>query len=86
MFSLRLRIDAQNAVIVHVGLRQKHEQMYKAYQAQKFDDAIELCEILQGHFDNKMDGYYDMWKERCKFMKTQNLPKDWNGVFIATSK
>ncbi len=66
--------------------KEKHEQMYEAYQAQKFDDAIELCEILQGHFDNKMDGYYDMWKERCKFMKTQNLPKDWNGVFIATSK
>mgnify|MGYP000888348060 FL=1 len=60
--------------------------MYEAYQAQKFDNAIALCEILQGHFDNKMDGYYDMWKERCKFMKTQNLPKDWNGVFIATSK
>jgi hypothetical protein len=27
-----------------------------------------------------------MWIERCKFQKTQDLPKDWNGVFIATSK
>jgi len=27
-----------------------------------------------------------MWIERCEYMKTQKLPKDWNGVFIATSK
>jgi hypothetical protein len=33
-----------------------------------------------------MSGYYDMWIERCEFQKTQKLPKDWNGVFIATSK
>ena len=36
--------------------------------------------------DGKMEGYYDMWIERCEFQKTQKLPKDWNGVFIATSK
>jgi hypothetical protein len=27
-----------------------------------------------------------MWIERCEFQKTQTLPKDWDGVFIATSK
>jgi len=27
-----------------------------------------------------------MWIERCEFMKTQPLEKDWNGVFIATTK
>jgi len=27
-----------------------------------------------------------MWIERCEFQKTQDLPKDWSGVFIATSK
>jgi len=27
-----------------------------------------------------------MWIERCEFQKTQDLPKDWNGVFIATGK
>ena len=66
--------------------QKKHEEMYSAYQEQDFDKAIELCNILHGHFDNKMDGYYTMWKERCEYMKTQDLPKDWNGVFIATSK
>jgi len=35
-----------------------------------------------------MKGYYDMWIERCEYMKTQDLPDmiEWDGVFIATSK
>jgi len=63
-----------------------HEQMHEAYRAQKFDEAIWHCERLMRHFDGKMEKYYKMWIERCEYMKTQNLPKDWNGVFIATSK
>ena len=66
--------------------QRKHEQMHEAYLAQEFDDAIELCNTLHSHFDGKMSGYYDMWIERCKFQKTQDLPKDWDGVMIATSK
>ena len=66
--------------------QRKHEEMHEAYLAQKFDKAIELCNVMRGHFDGKMEGYYDMWIERCEFQKTQDLPKDWNGVFIATSK
>jgi adenylate cyclase len=66
--------------------QRKHEQMHEAYLAQKFDDAIELCNLMRRSFDGKMEGYYDMWIERCEFQKTQDLPKDWNGVFIATSK
>ena len=63
-----------------------HVQMHELYKQQKFDDAIKLCDQLYSNFDGKMQGYYDMWKERCEFMKTQPLPKDWNGVFIATTK
>ena len=66
--------------------QRKHEEMYEAYLAQDFDKAIELCNTLHNHFDGKMSGYYDMWIERCEYQKTQDLPKDWNGVFIATSK
>jgi adenylate cyclase len=63
-----------------------HEQMHQSYRAQKFDEAIWHCERLMRHFDGKMEKYYTMWIERCEYMKTQELPKDWNGVFIATSK
>jgi len=66
--------------------KNQHDKMHELYRAQKFDDAIEICKILHNHFDEKMSKYYDMWIERCEYMKTQNLPSNWNGVFIATSK
>ena len=66
--------------------QKKHEQMHEDYRAQRFDDAISKCKLLHDHFDHKMEKYYDMWIERCEYMKTQDLPEDWNGVFIATSK
>jgi len=66
--------------------QRKHQQMHLAYQQQDFDEAIRLCKTVYTSFDHKMEKYYDMWIERCEYMKTQDLPQDWNGVFIATSK
>jgi adenylate cyclase len=66
--------------------QRKHEAMHEAYKAQDFDEAIRLCKTVYTSFDHKMEKYYDMWIERCEYMKTQDLPPDWNGVFIATSK
>ena len=66
--------------------QKKHEQMHEAYKAQQFDEAIRLCKTVYTSFDHKMEKYYNMWIERCEYMKTQDLPEDWNGVFIATSK
>ena len=63
-----------------------HEAMYMNYQKQNFDKAIKICNDLMECFEGQMKGYYTMWIERCEYMKTQDLPKDWNGVFIATSK
>ena len=64
----------------------QHDQMHELYGKQKFKDAIKLCDKLRGEFDSQMDKYYDMWIERCEYMLTQKLPKDWNGVFIAQTK
>ena len=66
--------------------RSSHNQMHILYKNQQFKDAIEMCTQLKGKFDGHMDDYYDMWIERCRYMSTQKLPKDWNGVFIATTK
>lgn len=66
--------------------KKQHDKMHELYRAQDFDGAIEICKLLHNHFDGKMSKYYDMWIERCEFQKTQDLPEDWNGVFIATSK
>jgi adenylate cyclase len=66
--------------------QRKHREMHQLYKDQKFQEAIEQCKLLHNHFDNRMSGYYDMWIERCEYMITQDLPKDWNGVFVATTK
>lgn len=63
-----------------------HEQMHQAYRNQNFDEAIRICKMIYTNFDHKMEKYYDMWIERCEYMKTQDLPSDWDGVFIAQSK
>jgi len=66
--------------------RKRHNTMHEMYRKQQFDEAIEICLQLQHHFDGKMEKYYKMWIERCEFQKTQDLPKDWSGIFIAQSK
>jgi adenylate cyclase len=63
-----------------------HNAMHGAYRSQNFSTAIGMCKQLRDQFDGRLTGYYDMWIERCEFQLTQNLPEDWNGVFIATSK
>jgi len=64
----------------------QHIKMHTYYRNQQFDFAIRLCEDLKEAFDGRMKDYYTMWIERCQYMKTQQLPEDWNGVFIATTK
>ena len=64
----------------------QHGRMHEYYSNQQFDHAIRLCNDLSVEFDGRMRNYYTMWIERCEFMKTQPLDKDWNGVFIATTK
>ena len=66
--------------------QQQHDKMHELYRAQQFDAAIRLCNDLMQEFDGRMMGYYSMWIERCEFMKTQSLPRDWDGIFHATTK
>ena len=75
-----------DAAPVWASAQRKHEQMHEDYRAQRFDDAIEKCKMLHDHFDHKMQLYYDMWIDRCEYMKKQDLPSDWDGIFVATSK
>jgi adenylate cyclase len=63
-----------------------HNNMHDDYRNQKFEQAIAKCNKLKGKFNGQIDGYYDMWIERCEYMQTQDLPESWNGVFIATTK
>jgi adenylate cyclase len=66
--------------------KRMHNEMHQKYRAQDFKGAIAMIKKLKGHFDGKMDKYYVMWAERCEYMMTQNLPENWDGVFIAQTK
>lgn len=66
--------------------RDMHNGMLTYYRQQKWDSAIELVNELKGEFDGEMDHYYDLWLERIEEMRNAKLPKDWDGVFRATSK
>ena len=64
----------------------KHIQMHELYEKKEFKKAITKCKLLKNDFKGQMQGYYEMWIERCEYMMTQDLPESWNGVFIAQSK
>lgn len=64
----------------------QHEKMLDLYRMQKFDMAIKFCKDLKGCFLGSMDGYYDIWIDRCEEMKTRELPKKWDGVYRPTTK
>ena len=64
----------------------KHNQMHELYRKQEFKKASAKCKLLMADFKGQMKGYYEMWIERCAFMQTQSLPKDWDGIFRATTK
>ena len=64
----------------------KHIQMHELYEKKEFKKAITKCKLLKNDFKGQMQGYYEMWIARCEYMMTQELPKDWDGVFIAQGK
>ena len=66
--------------------KKHHNQMHNLYRMQLFDEAIQQCNLIRREFDGRMEKYYDMWIERCEYMKTQTLPESWDGIFIATTK
>jgi adenylate cyclase len=80
-----LHTDAVD-IASYQAARLNHNQMLLSYRDQKFDQAIEMSKRLMGSFDGQMDHSYELWIDRCKDMKNAKLPKDWDGIFRATSK
>ena len=66
--------------------KEQHDKMHDLYKAKRFDEAAAMCKNMKGLFGGQMDKYYKIWIERCEFMKQQDLPKNWNGEFVAHEK
>jgi len=56
------------------------------YRSQHFNTAIDACKQLKGEFDGQMDGYYDMWIERCGEMAANPPGEGWDKVYRTNSK
>ncbi len=75
-------------------LKKNHAAMLKAYRAQEFDKAKELIAECITHLQRQIKkrpeldviAYYDMMEKRISGLARQKLPKDWDGVFVATTK
>lgn len=80
-----LHTDA-SAMAEYLMAKEHHDLMLAYYRKQQWDKAEELCRELTGEFDGQMDHYYELWLERIAEMKTHDLPKDWDGIYRATSK
>jgi len=66
-------------------IRRMHEGLLFDYRAQNWDNAIELAKSLV-NYNPEMDHYYEAMIERINELRNSNLPKDWDGVYRATSK
>jgi adenylate cyclase len=66
--------------------KEQHNLMLRHYRAKHWDQAAKLSEELQGEFDSGMDNYYEVWIERIEEMRQKELPDNWDGTYVATSK
>ena len=69
------------------GLLPVHKKFLDAYRAQHWDDAETLLPKLKTLAKAMaFDGYYEVMGERITAYKATPPDKDWDGVYVATSK
>ena len=67
--------------------RLKHNKMFQYYQNQEWWVATVECLELKGYFNGALDYYYDMMIKRIEtYNDDKSFPKDWDGIFRATTK
>jgi adenylate cyclase len=63
-----------------------HADFIKNYRRQDWDQALVYINVLRNAFKGELNEYYAMMEERIAELREANLPKDWDGVYRATSK
>lgn len=63
-----------------------HKDFLRLYRAQEWYRIDHYYKTLQNAFGGDMKEYYDMMMERVEEFKKNHPPKDWDGVYRATSK
>jgi len=66
--------------------QQQHEKFLTLYRNQNWAMAKHFLLDLRGEFNKLMVGYYDMMFDRIERLEFEDLPDDWDGINIATTK
>lgn len=69
-----------------ITLKTLHDEMLESYRGQKFKKVLELCKACKPMADGKLTVFYELYEERAQGLMESPPPKDWDGVFVATSK
>lgn len=67
------------------GFVETHKEFLKYYYEGNWKSAMSYAKGLQHCFNNELEHYYEMMMERIEEYK-KTPPKDWDGVYRATSK
>jgi hypothetical protein len=66
-------VPAEKISIEKFSMLEAHKEMHNMFvqslREQKYQGCIELAPLLMGEFGGQMNGYYEMWKDRCREMK-----------------
>ena len=70
----------------HIDFKAEHNRMLILYRQTNFKAAIKVAKELQKSAHKDMSAYYSMMIERCEDYIKNPPPKDWDGIYRATSK
>ncbi len=68
------------------NLESRHNLILENYFKQEWEKSINEMESAKTLCNNLMNEYYDIMMERINEYKENPPPKDWDGVYVATSK
>ena len=66
--------------------RQQHDKFLNWYRTQKWVFARKWINDLRDSFGGALTDYYDMMEKRIDQLEKADFPKDWDGVYRATTK
>ena len=69
-----------------VTLSEQHAAMLAAYRSQEWSGATAAILRARAAADGRLDGLYELYRERIAAFRERPPPEDWDGVEIATEK
>ena len=64
----------------------QHDKFLELYRKQQWELALKFAGDLRDEFNGMLTDYYDIMIERIIELQENDMPKDWDGVYRATSK